>query len=204
MPILDKASEEIFAIISAHFAVSEPNPLETITAALAAVAGEQLVRQIIPSGRIDSKTIWVFDEKVEDVLYRRERDTLNIIIGAGAVASGLPFERLPDMVEILERTDAAIRDSSSFPPLSIPREMYPAEWPPNCAFRHRSQIDYILDNNNLKGEGRVLACALAVSKMVKLNGEMTGDVWHFFILALEVLAGCSRMAPLKAEMESLW
>ncbi len=204
MPILDKASDDIFSVVLSYYASEDLNPVETATAALAAITGEQLVRYAVPAGSIDSKTVWVFHEKAEDLLFKRERDTLNIIIGAGALASGLSFESLPDFADILARADAAIRSGSSFPPLSIPREMYPAEWPANCAFRHRGQVDFILDENNLRGEARVLACALAVSKMVKVSADRTGDVWHFFILALEVLAGSARMAPLKQETDSLW
>lgn len=204
MPILDKASEDIFSVVISYYAALESNPVETATAALAAIAGEQLVRYAVPPGSIDSKTVWVFNEKAEEILFLRERDTLNIIIGAAALASGLPFEMLPDMGEILDRTDAAIRSGSAFPPLTIPRDAYPAEWPANCAFRHRAQVDFILDENKLQGEQRVLASAMAVAKMVKISADMTGELRHFLVVALEVLAGSARMAPLKEEVPSKW
>ncbi|MCB1682798.1 MAG: hypothetical protein H6858_04325 [Rhodospirillales bacterium] len=207
MDKLDKASDDILAFILPKYVTEEGDmSAETLVCAFAALTGDQLVRHCVPLARIEPGSKWIYNEDIDSLMYKREEDSLYIILSAGALTSGLAFAELPDMDPIIADTDDVIREGGEqdYPPLSVADYSYPHEWSPNVAVRYRYDIDGILLKHKIKGEEKVIACALATSKMIKAAAEETGDPYLFLLLALEMLAGVSRMVPLKQEIPALW
>jgi hypothetical protein len=115
-----------------------------------------------------------------------------------AERSGLQPRDYPDIVSIRKRIAQAI-GSDSFPPLSVPAEHYPHEWSPNAIVRLRSELDSIFASHGLT----VVECAVALACTTGALINMTAQTVEPGItttLALEIMIGTSRMAPLEKEL----
>ncbi len=168
---------------------------ETLLGAVAALAGEFALRAAEPELPQDG---WVLSDNVNGILFEDEGSgeiTMWSIIRIGASRDDPGGEGLPDPVEVVARVGSAV-GGSPFPPLSVPAEHYPHEWSPNACPRYRADIEKIGERNGLGKKDLALALALAITLLIANTREVL-DPAIAATLALEIMIGVSRMAPLE-------
>lgn len=169
---------------------------ETIIGAMAALAGEFALRASEPTLPDEG---WVHSETVNGILFENETKgqmTLWAAVRKGAIRRGASPDSLPDPQDVVACTAKSV-GQSPFPPLSIPENYYPLEWSPNACPKYRAQIEKLAMEQGLS----TTECAIALGFSVGLLIAKTSDILPPAIaatLALEIMIGVSRMAPLKA------
>lgn len=201
---MEEASDDLLALVAGYYARTPegmefgPNADE-ILGALAAISADQLIRLCVSPENIRQSSRWVIGNEVDDLLYKGEADTLFTVIESGALAAGMEYEDLPERVPIIAR--ASMGDELAIvPPLTVPEQYFPPDWPPNAAVRFRAEANGILDRHAIKGAERAIACAYATAKMLRVATEGYPDPQIPLLISLETLAGVARMTPLEKEI----
>jgi hypothetical protein len=178
--------------------------VETTIGALAAIAGE---RALIATGLPLPTHGFVFGGAPDKLLYGtnmvnapRQKPNLWDIVTEAARRAGAAPNELPDYVDVIKRT-AASAGSGNFPALSVPTEYYPLEWSPNACPKFRDALAKFAKQRGLNETDMALALAWAVAAIIdtardKISPGIAAR------LALEIMVGTSRMAPLLVVVES--
>lgn len=192
---MQQARAEIAALLIEAYRDGQGVHSETMIGGAAALAGEFGLRAIEPNLPEQG---WVVGDKINGLLFENEEQgeaTLWTIIRVGAERAGAPAEELPDPVDVVARVAAKI-GGSPFPPLTVPERHYPHEWSPNACPRLRRAIEIIADARNLSSVDRAMAIAFAIAFLIAQIKDVLPPVIAA-TLALEIMIGVSRMAPMK-------
>ena len=168
---------------------------ETIIGAAAALAGEFVLRASEPT-LPDSG--WVTSTKSTGLLFENEargKMSMWTIIRVGAEKAGAAPDALPDPVEVVGRVAASL-GQSPFPPLSVPEEHFPHDWSPNACPTHRDEIERIGAENGLSPSDLALELAMCIVFLMHQAKDVLPPVIAA-TLALEIMIGVSRMAPMQ-------
>lgn len=207
---MDEASDEIIELVANYYGKRAKKmqdglgpSAENMLGALAAITADQLVKVCVSPQNIVQSSRWISGNEVDDLLYKRPDDTLFIVIAAACLSLGMRHDELPSMEAIVRKASEG-DNLLVFPSLSVDERFHPRDWPPNAAVRFRAFVKAILDRHKIKGEERAITCAFATSKIVKFACErdlFSDEPYVPLLIALETLAGCSRMTPLEKEID---
>ncbi|MDH3236170.1 MAG: hypothetical protein OEQ29_21820 [Alphaproteobacteria bacterium] len=170
-----------------------------VIGALAALAGEFSLRATDDIG--PGAPQWIVSTNVNGLLFEDEAKGIPNLWSAirGSVQkAGVTADELPDPITVVAQTAAAI-GGSPFPPLTIPKEYYPAEWSPNACPRFRHEIERIGYEFRLSEIERALALGYAIGASIVAAANVYPPAIAA-TLALEVMIGVSRMRPLATEI----
>lgn len=168
---------------------------ETVIGAAAALTGEHILRACHTDAQLAGSG-WIISDPANLFLFEDEQDiTIYDLIKA---VTGLKDD-MPDMVTIAVRTAQAI-GGSPFPPLTVDEAHYPHEWSPNAAFVHRDAIMAIAEKKGLSPRERALALGMTTAMIINSAAQML-DKKTGALLALEVIAGVTKMRPLDKAVE---
>lgn len=198
MERIGPASREINDLLIAAYQGPRGVHAETVIGAAAALTGEWALRA--SGGPLPDKG-YVFGGLPDPLLYQAEDEgqvSLWWIIRSAAEEAGAEAGELPDIIDVVRRTAAAV-GSDSYPALSVPDENFPQEWSPNACPRFRAEIERIREAHDLTVEEIALALGFSTALLV----DMTKGVLAPHIaakLAVEIMIGTSRLAPLADEL----
>ena len=169
---------------------------ETVIGAAAALAGESILRAV--ELELPEKG-WVTSERASDAVFGQPGEGgLWDYIRQGAIEAGARMDELPGAKDVAGRVMDAI-GSDSFPPISVPKQHYPHEWPPNACPRLRGDLEKIFAKHKLTGLDTAQAVVLAIVLLIM----KTKDVLPPAVganLAIEIMIGVTHMAPLQEPM----
>lgn len=168
---------------------------ETIIGAMAALAGEFALYAVEPVLPDDG---WVYSEAVNGLLFENEtkgQTTLWSAIRVGARRAGASPDDLPDPIDVVARVAQSV-GQSPFPPLSVPKKYYPHEWSPNACPKYRNQIAKLALEQNLSATESAIALGYGIGLLIAKTSDTLPPAVAA-TLALEIMIGVSRMAPLK-------
>lgn len=193
---LRPAGTEIMQTLVKGYRNNQGIHAETVIGGGAALAGEFALRAAgidLPKG-----PAWVAGGIADPLLYSAGDDkvTMWALLKLGAVNAGLSPEDVPDVAEIVVRTDKAI-GQSPFPPLSVGREHFPLEWSPDAAPRFRDAIKSIAIRHQLDPAETALAIIFAIMMLIEETKHLV-PVKVTLRLATEIMIGVSRMAPVES------
>ena len=194
-----RASTEIAKFLINSYRTERGVHAETLIGGAAALTGEFALRAVEP---VLPENGWVISEKSNALLFEDEQRgeaALSTVIRAGAERAGARPEDLPDPLSVVARVAAAV-GGSPFPPLSVPDRHYPHEWSPNACPSLRGGIEEIAAAQGISGREIAMALVFAIAILI----DQTKDVLPAAIaatLALEVMIGVSRMAPMKQPIQ---
>lgn len=193
-----KAAEDITKMLMSFYHQEHQGiHAETIIAAASALMGEWSLRSL--EQPLPEKG-WVVSSGVNEVMIEGKEPLLLIIEKCGREL-GLDNAQIPDPVEVVARTVSAF--GSSYPPLTVQKENFPAEWVPVACARFRDQIEAISDTHALEGKEIALACTVSVTHLLVLTKDAL-DPEIGVKLAYEVSIATARMAPMsQADVEKL-
>ena len=200
-PQVSDASSDIFAFLIDSYRNERGVHTETIIGGGAALAGETILCAVEPS--LPEKG-WVISERATYAIFGLpglddgEGGLWNYIRQA-AIEAGATMEQLPTAVEVRQRTTEAI-GGESFPPISVPSSHYPHEWSPNACPRLRDGLQQIFAKHGVKGLAAARAVVLAITLLIIKTKDVL-DPAISATLAIEVMTGVSRMAPMQ---EPIW
>jgi len=165
---------------------------ETIISAAAALLGEWSLRSL--NQPLPEKG-WVVSSGVNEVMIEGKEPLLLVIEKCGREL-GLTDEQIPDPVEIVARTVSSF--GSSYPPLTVSKENFPAEWSPVAGPRFREQVEKIGEEHGLEIKEIALACAVSITHLLMLTKDaLASEVG--VKLAYEVSIAVARMAPMSPD-----
>lgn len=187
--------DELAALVAEHYRDPERGVhAETMIGALAALAGEW---SLVAIGQPLPDTGWVVASQATELLIEGDESAWallsQIVISRGLVDSG----NLPDPIQVVAQTAAAI-GSSPFPPLTVPDGHYPLEWSPVAGPRFREAITEMALRKGMTDRQMLLAMMVAIGLVIEGAREVLNPAVAIR-LALEIMIGVSRMAPLDSE-----
>ena len=184
--------------------------LETITGALAALAGEFALRagaeaagQHLPTGKQ-----FIVGGAPDPYLFGMFSDSPSLwaLVCTGAEKAGADPTRFPRQQDVVARIAVAIAEGLPFPPQpSIPENHLPREWSPNACPRHRATVITVMARHGVFepdeiafGLGIALAHIFVLGRDTFYPTGLTPN--RLATLALEIMTAVSRMIPLDSEI----
>ena len=172
---------------------------ETIIGAAAALAGEFALRAAEPKLPENG---WVISQGAHRIIFGDGgADPVGLwhLICEGAVQAGATPSALPQTEAVAARTAQAV-GGSPYPPLSVPDKHYPHEWSPNACPRLRQAIEKTAAQHGIDHGDTARALALAIVLLIAQTKAVLPPATSA-TLALEIMAGVARMAPLAAPIQ---
>lgn len=191
---LRRASTDIVSLLLARYADDQGRVhAETVIAALAALAGEFALRTT--GFPLPKNGTFIAGGVQDGILFAdpTQPTAWSMVVKAAAVA-GLPEEDVPDLTQVLRRAIDGI-GHTPFPPLSIPSEHFPREWPPYACQRFRDDVRAIGESNSLTMSELVVVLGWAIGDLI-IRTRTNLPPAISIRLAAEIMIGVSRMAPL--------
>ncbi len=98
---------------------------------------------------------------------------------------------------MIARTAAAV-GGSPYPPMTVEAEHYPREWSPIACSRYRNEIIEIHNEGGLDAQQSLASLGAAVAMLIMQTKDVL-PVKISAVLALEMMVGVSRTAPIAKE-----
>ena len=185
------AATDLLAMLSSAYTLQEQLQPESAIAAGAALTGEFALRA---AGMPLPENGLVSADLTSDVLFagaREGRPTAWMFLMHASVEAGLASYDVPD----IEAVAARIAAVDGFPPLSVPEQHVPHEWPPNVAPRFRYRVIGVADVHDLSLRAVTIALAAATGQIIiRVRDDLPPLIG--LTLAAEIMLGAARMVPL--------
>jgi hypothetical protein len=173
---------------------------ETVVGAAAALAGEFALRA---SGVELPKKGWIAGGIADGLLFEPGDEkslTLWRAIREWAIRAGADEAKLPKVEAVVAEVAQRV-GGAPFPPLSVSFDRYPREWSPNAAPRFRERIMAIARDHALTPVETAFALAFVVGNLIdRTKAILPPEIGA--TIALEIMIGVSRMAPLDTVVET--
>ncbi len=184
------AGNDIVDLLTPHYTFAGILKPESVIAAAAALTGEWGLHSL---GKTLPESGFIVSNEINQVLTEGD-GAVWLFVEKAVVEAGMPHSQLPDVAAAVTRNAAAI-GSAPYPPISVPEKHLPDEWSPHACPRYRNNIAAIAKRHNLDDMETVFACAIATATLI-VETSATIDPAVTTQLALEMMIGVSRMAPL--------
>jgi hypothetical protein len=197
LDLVNCASRELLAEITKRYYHPNGIHVETVLGALAALAGEKIVRT---TGSDLPSSGWLMLAASDALIYDPldpNRITAWTILRTFAMSAGVPEEKLP-RPDVIMRTATEAIGAAPFPPLSVPSEHFPQEWSPNAAPRFRKDIWQLQARYRFTDSQMTAAICYAIGHLI-VQTRATLDPAIAIQLVMEVMVGVTRMAPMVRE-----
>ena len=185
------AAADLIGMLSSVYTLQERLAPEPAIAAGAALTGEFALRA---AGQPLPEKSPVPAGLTSDLLFagaREGRPTAWMFLMHAAVEAGVASYEVPD----IEAIAARIASLDAFPPLSVPEQHVPHEWPPNVAPRFRYRVIAVADTHDLSLRAVTIALAAATGQIIiRARDDLSPLIG--LTLAAEVMLGTARMVPL--------
>lgn len=207
-PPTDGAMDEAIASAANDFATAlydfyheelEKFHLPTVAGAMSAIIGELIITHLHPE---EKGSGFVVSDNVKAFIFEGDEDFPPI--------ADVLFNLADPDAELLEEDEIAdiiLRTAQSFgsdyPALSVPDEYYPTEWSPNAQVTFREYVQALLASYLISGIDRIYVPLIALGMMINEASEYSpelNDKRTLLQLSLEVMYGCSCIAPLKEKV----